>query len=125
MHNPIGWFEIYVNDIDRAIEFYQKVFQVTLEPMNDPTGENLIMWSFGSDMQSYGATGALVKMEGAEAGGNSTLVYFSCQDCSVEAKRAEMAGGRVQQVKMAIGEYGYISLVTDTEGNMVGLHSAQ
>ncbi|MBA5763976.1 VOC family protein [Vibrio sp. 404] len=125
MHNPIGWFEIYVSDIERAIAFYQNVFKVTLEPVNDPNGSDIVMWSFGSAMQSYGATGALVKMDGIKVGGNSTLVYFSCQDCSVEAKRAEMAGGQLKQAKMAIGEYGFISLVADTEGNIIGLHSSQ
>ncbi len=96
MANPIGWFEIYVADMDRALKFYQSVFQVNLEPMADPTESGVVMWSFGLDMQGYGATGALVKVPGIEAGGNSTLVYFSCQDCAIEAKRVEMAGGSVQ-----------------------------
>jgi uncharacterized protein len=29
--NVVGWFEIYVQDIDRAKVFYQNTFQVTLE----------------------------------------------------------------------------------------------
>jgi hypothetical protein len=62
-------------------------------------------------------------MDGFSSGGNSTLVYFSCEDCSVEESRAEKFGGRIQQKKTSIGEYGFISLVFDTEGNMVGLHS--
>jgi predicted enzyme related to lactoylglutathione lyase len=74
-------------------------------------------------MNSYGAPGALVKMAGFPSGGNSTVVYFHCEDCAVEEARAAGAGGRVQRSKMAIGEYGHISLVLDTEGNMIGLHS--
>jgi predicted enzyme related to lactoylglutathione lyase len=35
------------------------------------------------------------------------------------------AGGRVERAKMSIGEYGFISLVVDSEGNMIGLHSMQ
>jgi len=31
----------------------------------------------------------------------------------------------VNREKMAIGEYGFIARVVDTEGNMVGLHSRQ
>jgi predicted enzyme related to lactoylglutathione lyase len=33
------------------------------------------------------------------------------------------AGGRIQKPRMSIGQYGFISLVVDTEGNMLGLHS--
>ena len=62
-------------------------------------------------------------MEGFPAGGNSTLVYFSCEDCAVEESRVESAGGKIQQPKMSIGEYGFITIANDTEGNMFGLHS--
>jgi uncharacterized protein len=62
-------------------------------------------------------------MEGFPSGGNSTLIYFSCDDCAVEESRVEAAGGRVQKPKMSIGEFGFISLAIDSEGNMFGLHS--
>ena len=62
-------------------------------------------------------------MDGFPSGGNSTLVYFNCEDCAVEAARVAGAGGRVQRDKMSIGEYGFIALCFDTEGNMFGLHS--
>ncbi len=35
------------------------------------------------------------------------------------------AGGRIQRDKMSIGQYGFIALAIDTEGNMIGLHSMQ
>jgi predicted enzyme related to lactoylglutathione lyase len=83
------------------------------------------IWTFPMDLNRWGAGGALVKMDGFSSGGNSTLVYFSCEDCSIEESRAAKFGGRVQKNKTSIGEYGFISLVFDTEGNMVGLHSPQ
>jgi hypothetical protein len=43
----------------------------------------------------------------------------------VEAARAAEHGGRVVQKKMPIGEYGFIALVNDSEGNLIGLHSMQ
>jgi predicted enzyme related to lactoylglutathione lyase len=70
-----------------------------------------------------GAGGALVKMDGVASGGNSTIVYFSCADCAVEAARVVAHGGQVMREKFAIGEYGFIALVVDTEGNTIGLHS--
>ncbi len=125
MQNPIGWFEIYVNDIERAITFYQTVFQVKLEKMDDPNGSNVTMYSFGSDMESYGATGALVQKDNVEPCGHSTLVYFACDDCGVEAKRAVIAGGKIEKRKMPVGDHGFIALISDTEGNIIGLHSQQ
>ena len=62
-------------------------------------------------------------MPGCPSGGNSTLVYFSCEDCAVEESRVASSGGRVLRPKMSIGKYGFITLAADTEGNMIGLHS--
>ncbi|MDE2429475.1 MAG: VOC family protein [Burkholderiales bacterium] len=121
-NNPVGWFEIYVQDMPRAKAFYQTVFALELERLNTPDSA-LEMWSFPMDPARWGAGGALVKMTGVPSGGNSTLVYFSCEDCALEESRVEKAGGRVERAKMSIGEYGFISLVCDTEGNMIGLHS--
>ena len=118
--NPVVWFEIYVQNMERAKTFYESVFQVKLERVNKP---ELELWSFPMSMDLTGASGALVKMEGFSSGGNSTLVYFSCEDCALEEARVAEHGGSIQRSKMSIGEYGFISLVIDTEGNMFGLHS--
>ncbi len=121
-NNPVGWFEIYVQDIARAKRFYESVFQLKLEKL---TGTELEMWSFPMSMERFGASGALVKMEGFPSGGNSILIYFSCADCAIEAVRVTASGGRIQRQKMSIGQYGFIALALDTEGNMFGLHSMQ
>ena len=118
--NPVGWFEIYVQDMTRARHFYEAVFQTELGALSEEAPE---MWAFAGDMTTYGAPGALVRMEGCPSGGNSTLVYFTCADCAVEAGRIPRAGGKVVKEKFAIGEYGFIALALDTEGNLFGLHS--
>jgi uncharacterized protein len=118
--NPVGWFEIYVDDMERAKKFYEAVFQTKLENLNSPEIE---LWAFPMSMEGSGASGALVKMQGFSSGRNSTLVYFSCDDCAVEAGRVVNAGGRIQKEKMSIGEHGFIALAFDTEDNMIGLHS--
>ncbi|KOO03156.1 VOC family protein [Vibrio nereis] len=121
--NPVCWFEIYVDDMDRAKAFYEAVFEVTLEKINDEANVGVVMWGFPSSMDQYGATGALAKMEGVRSGGNSTMVYFTCEDCATEEARVVEAEGSVEHSKFSIGQYGYISIVSDTEGNMIGLHS--
>lgn len=120
--NPVGWFEIYVQDMARARKFYEAVFQTKLNKLDSPGFE---MWAFPQSFANYGAAGALVKMQGYPSGGNSVLVYFSCVDCDVEAKRLAASGGRIDKEKFSIGQYGFIALGFDTEGNMIGLHSMQ
>jgi hypothetical protein len=120
--NPVGWFEIYVQDMERAKKFYETVFQVKLERLNSPGIE---MWGFPQSMERSGTSGSLVRMPGVPSGGNSTLVYFSCADCATEAGRVVKAGGGIDRAKMSIGPYGFIALAFDTEGNMFGLHSNQ
>lgn len=120
--NPVGWFEIYVNDMQRAKSFYSAVLDVTLSDLNVP-GDEVEMWAFPMNEEMPGAAGSLVYMQGAEAGGSSTIVYFSSDDCSTEESRIAAAGGEVFRSKFSIGEYGYIVLAYDTEGNMFGLHS--
>lgn len=119
--NPVGWFEIYVDDLERARKFYETVLGGSLQEIPAPDS-SLSMLSFPMGDET-GTSGALVHVEGMKAGGNSTMVYFSCEDCGVEGGRVEAAGGTVNRAKMSIGQYGFVVLVTDTEGNMIGLHS--
>ena len=121
-NNPVRWFEIYVQDMNRAKKFYEAVFQTKLSSLAPP-GDELEMWSFPMEMDKPGTGGSLVKMQGVPSGGNSTIVYFGCEDCAVEEARAKTQGAKIHKSKFSIGPYGFISLVFDTEGNMIGLHS--
>lgn len=120
--NPVGWFEIYVTDLERAKRFYETVFQVELQPLPTPA-DDIEMLMFPGDPQNAGCCGALARMEGCTPGGGGTIVYFSCRDCGEEEGRVEGAGGNVVKPKFTIGPYGFISLVTDPDGNMIGLHN--
>ena len=120
--NPIGWFDIYVDDLDRAVKFYETVLGRKMEPMDDPTGETKMM-SFPADMSVYGAAGALTKSDHGKPGVGGTVIYFMAQDCAVEAARVAEAGGQVVRPKFSIGEFGFVALCQDTEGNIFGLNS--
>jgi hypothetical protein len=119
--NPFRWVEIYVQDMKRAKAFYSTVLGIEFMQLESPGVE---MYAFPMQMNVGGAFGALVKMEGVPSGGNSTVAYFGCEDCGVEAARVERAGGRIFKPKFSIGQYGFIALAFDTEGNLFGLHSA-
>src|SRR5882762_3076916 len=119
--NPVSWFEIYVQDMDRAKAFYQNTFQITLEHLE--TNPDIELWTFPMQLDNPGCGGGLAKMEGKDSGTGGTIIYFSCADCAIEAARSLKTGGRIQKEKLSIGQHGFIALIYDTEGNMIGLHS--
>ncbi|HEX4780950.1 MAG TPA: VOC family protein [Usitatibacter sp.] len=118
--NPVNWFEIYVQDMDRARKFYEAVFQAKLEKLDSG---DIDMWAFPMSPDAMGSGGSLVYMKGFPQGSGNTIVYFRCDDCAVEESRVVKAGGKVHKTKFPIGQYGFISLVVDTEATMIGLHS--
>lgn len=122
-YNPVGWFEIYVEDMERAKRFYEGVFQFKLTELPQ-SGESLSgMFGFPMQADAKGAAGALAKMDGAPTGAGGSIVYFTSLDCATEAGRAETHGGRIVKKKTSIGDYGFIALVSDAEGNIIGIHS--
>ncbi len=130
--NVICWFEIYVEDLDRAKTFYNKVIGTRFHDLPDAPGEaagkmKMSFFSAPSEDDSS-VSGALIEMPGTKEGDGAcvnTIVYFPCNDCAVEESRVEAAGGRVQQSKFSIGEFGFCSICVDTEGNPFGLFSMQ
>lgn len=123
--NPVVWFEIYVDDLKRAKKFYEQVLDLKLSelPTPDDVKDEMEMMAFPMEMEQDGASGALVKMKGFEAGGNSTIVYFRSEDCAIEEVKIKNAGGKVFKSKQSLGEYGFMVLASDSEGNMFGIHS--
>lgn len=120
--NPVGWFEIYVQDLSRARQFYETVLGTGLVRLD---AGDLEMWAFPMTPDGPGAGGAILSVPGVPSGGGGTLVYFSCDDCGVEAGRVAAAGGRVHRGKMSIGPHGFVALAFDPDGNLFGLHSMQ
>ena len=121
-NNPVGWFEIYVQDMGRAKAFYESVLGTQFTKLENP-GIRDPEWNYGPSHAAERQWRALAQMSGFDSDANRVLVYFGCADRAVEAAKAEKAGGRIQNPKMSMGPYGHIALVFDTEGNMVGLHS--
>lgn len=122
--NPFTWVEIYVEDMSRAQQFYETVLQIKMIPMTTP-GDigDLEMVSFPWAENEGNISGALCKTSSMKPGPGGSLVYFACDDCAVETSRVKDAGGKVLQDKFPIGQHGYCSIVMDTEGNPIGLHS--
>lgn len=121
MSNPIQWLEIATTDIERAKQFYQKVFNLSFEFVEMPDSK---MYMFGAP-DAIGSSGCLVHGDGYVPSADGTVVYFECKDVNEELGRIEAAGGNILIPKTDIGEFGYFAHVMDSEGNRIGLHSDQ
>ena len=121
MSNAINWFEIGVSDLDRAAGFYQRTLGIDLRRENFA---GLPIAVFPSAKDQVG--GALVQDPKRPPGGGGTLVYLDAGgnlDACLE--RVAGAGGAVVMPRTDIGVPGFIAAIRDTEGNVVGLHSAR
>ncbi len=119
--NAINWFEIPVNDLERAVQFYTAVLGRDM-PRMDLGG--LKMALFPADQGEVG--GALCMHEDFyKPSSEGTLVYLNGgADLSEPLSRVEAAGGKVVIEKKQINEeVGYMAIFVDTEGNRVAFHS--
>ena len=118
--HPVGWFDINVSNLDRAKKFYETVFNVKLTDAPEEWGKQSF---FPFNHEGPNISGALVQKTDFVPSSNNTVVYFETEDNIAEEQRIEKAGGKVVQPKMNIGEFGFVSIFIDTEGNTLGLHS--
>jgi uncharacterized protein len=121
-HVVVGWFEIPVKNMERAVAFYEAVFDCKLE--RHQMGPIDMAW-FPWDHEKGGAGGSLVKNEEYYTPSEEGVqVYFSSEDVKKELARVKKAGGEVLQSKTLISpEVGYMALFIDSEGNRIALHS--
>lgn len=119
MENRVVWFDIPANDLQRAKDFYSKVFEVEMIDAEIPPNK-MAMFPFDGGI----ASGAIVQGPESKPSAEGSTVYLNGgEDLSVPLSRVEEAGGTVLLDKMSIGEYGYIAYFLDTEGNKVAIHS--
>jgi predicted enzyme related to lactoylglutathione lyase len=131
--NPVNWFEIPVNDLGRARKFYESIFGIEL-PLRHPymevadVGTSLVgapmeMAWFPMERNVPGAAGTLMKSKGYTPSHQGTMIYFSVDDINEVLRKVDQSGGKSLAPKTSIGEYGFIGLFEDSEGNRIGLHS--
>lgn len=119
--NAINWFEIPATNFDRAVKFYENLLQINLNRiMFEGTTPNAIF-----PYAETGIGGAVVDAPYAKPSVDGAVIYLNAQNTSVfetALNRVESLGGRVVMPKTSIGELGSFALITDSEGNRVGLH---
>ncbi len=118
--NIANWFEIPVKDLDRAIKFYEKVFDVKLTP-EEMGGMKLAFFPYTEE--GPGSAGSLTKGESYKPSHSGTLVYFTVEDIGEILRRVSANGGKTLMPKTQIDEYGFIAHFEDCEGNRVAIHA--
>ncbi len=122
--NAVGWFEIPVADMGRAMKFYEDVFSVKLSRHTLP---ELDMAWFPWIENGVGSAGALVlkKEHYKPSATDGVLIYFTTPsgDLGKDLKNVVKAGGKILRERSPIGEYGFMALFLDSEGNRIALHS--
>ncbi|HXS57920.1 MAG TPA: VOC family protein [Hanamia sp.] len=122
--NAISWFEIPTSDLDRAVKFYETIFNTTLIPMDN---DHIKMRMFPTEDPMTGIGGALVYNESfyKPSATDGPLIYLNGNpDVQNILDKIEAAGGKIEVPKTVISpEYGDMAIFIDTEGNRIGLHS--
>jgi predicted enzyme related to lactoylglutathione lyase len=120
--NALNWFEIPVNDIDRAKKFYEGVFGIE---MHASEMMGMKMATFIADDMNGKVSGALVQSDMHKPAADGVVIYLNGNpDLEVPLSRIERAGGKVAMSKTFINEnVGYMAFFIDTEGNKIALHS--
>ena len=118
--NNMVWFELPVNNLERATEFYEIAFATHMR--TDSRFPGIAMFPRATD---DAVTGALAETSEASPSTDGAIIYLNCDgDIDGVLKRAQAAGGEVlREVAQLPGGMGWIAQFRDLDGNRVGLHA--
>ena len=112
MPNPLCHFEFMTNDPQRLRSFYENLFDWNYDDRSMP-GYTLVQT--GTE-----PTGGLFQTPPG-AKGNCLTVYFQVPDLDSTLKKVEKSGGKLVVGKTPIPGVGHFAMITDVDGNTVGL----
>ena len=115
----VSWFEIPAKDFDRAVKFYENLFEIKLNRMED---ENEQMAFFPAKAN---VSGAVSKAQNFEPSADGPVIYFNSKGKLDEyIDSCSKSGGKVIQSKTEIeGGHGFFAMALDSEGNRIGFYS--
>jgi predicted enzyme related to lactoylglutathione lyase len=111
----IHWFEIPAANFERAVAFYQQVFQLQLK-QEDCMNDRIAVFPDSS--------GCIMASPRLPAAGQGCRIYLDGgPDLAATLERVKTAGGKVLQPITTLEDgNGDIALLEDSEGNIIGLH---
>lgn len=108
-------FNLTADDPERAIAFYQSVFDWKVRKMDNPDEYWLIR---AGDDDEFGIDGGLVRRVNPS---DTTINIIHIPSAKEFAAKIEAAGGKIIEPKRAIKGAGYLVKCQDTEGNTFGI----
>ena len=115
--NPVMYFEIPVNDMDRAMKFYAAVFNVEFDKEIIDNNE-MALFPFADERS--GISGALAKGEIYKPTKDGVVIYFRTESIDETLQLATANGGEILYPKTDNG-IGFVAEFEDTEGNRIAL----
>ncbi len=118
--NPAVYFEIPVNDLERAEKFYTAVFNFSFDK-EIIDGYEMALFPF--EEKNSGITGSLAKGEVYKPSKNGVIIYFKTENIDQTLEKAVQHGGSVLYPKRIDEKYGFaVAEFEDSEGNRIALH---
>ena len=119
--HAIAWFAIPVTDRPRAREFYSTVLGIEMPDFPTPMGTCSVF-----PQVDTGVSGSLNDFMNVKPSQDSGVtIWLAAENLQASLDKVEAAGGQILSGKESIGEFGFIAMIVDTEGNRIGLHSSQ
>jgi len=115
----VSWFEIPAIDFQQAVNFYNHIFDITME--QNSTEVNAMAFF----PTTTGIGGSVIAGQGYVPSDCGPLIYLNAgNDLNNVLFKVEEAGGRVVMQKTIISkEMGYFAIFIDSQGNKLALHS--
>ena len=119
--NAINWFEIPAANFARAVAFYETIMAAKLAIEDSFPGMKMALFPY----QDPGVGGCVVEFDKFRPHADGVRIYLNGgDDLAPILARVEAAGGQVVMPKTLIrDDIGHIAMFSDSEGNIVGLHS--
>lgn len=118
--NPVGYFEIPVTDMNRAVRFYEQLFDHGVE-RTEIDGYAMALFPQGD---GPGASGALACGDVYVPGKAGPVLYFTVGDLDAVLGRAGTLGAVLLYDKKDLCDAGWVAEIEDSEGNRIALHQS-
>jgi len=117
MANPFVHVELHTGDLTRAKAFYSALFDWNLQDMPMPGGGSYTMINVGE-----GTGGGMMGDPGVPP---HWLAYVGVDDVVATTAKAKSLGATLVQDVLEVGDYGWMSIITDPTGATFALWQAK
>jgi predicted enzyme related to lactoylglutathione lyase len=117
----VEYFQIPADDINRAREFYKKVFGWEMQKWNNSEKPEQEYWMFQTQDEkgNPGLGGGLMKRQSPQHTVTNFITISSIEEYS---SKIEQSGGKIIMPKTEIPNMGFFAVFLDSENNMLGIY---